>query len=396
VAFWLSRLKPSISRANPWQSIASNELGELTVWASEREVQMSDRHLASTGVLAIMSAIVFVAPASLAGQARGTGANAAKEAASKTWTPPRTPDGQPDLQGVWVNNSATPLERPKALEGRSLLTDEEVSELKKRVARLFDVNGNSDFAGGDDVFLAALANPERFKNPNATGSALAMVERDFDHRTSLIVDPPDGRVPPLTPEAQQKRATAAVAGQRPPAGPEDLSNFVRCITFGMPRLGGNAASYNSYYQILQTAGYVVLVGEVIHDARIIPLDGHPHRPPSIRQWEGDSRGRWEGNTLVVDTTNFSPNSNFMGSAENLHVVERLTRVAPGTIDYEITLNDPTTWTKPWTAMIHLKETQDKMFEYACHEGNYHTMTGILAGARAEEKASEEAAAKGAK
>ncbi len=359
---------------------------------------MSNRHLASIGVLAVVSAIVPLAPVSLTGQVPGGGANRANAAATKTWTPPRTPDGQPDLRGVWVNNSATPLERPKALEGRQLLTDEEVSELKKRAARLFDVNRNSDFAGGDDLFLAALANPEQFKNPNATGSSAAMVEREFDNRTSLIVDPSDGRIPQLTPEGLQRRAApyAGAAGQRPPAGPEDIRNDLRCITFGMPRLGGNSASYNSYYQILQTAGYVVLVGELIHDARIIPLDERPHLPRNIRQWHGDSRGRWEGTTLVVDTTNFSPNSNFMGSAENLHVVERFTRVAPGRIDYEITLDDPTTWTKAWTAVVRLKQTQDKMFEYACHEGNYHTMTGMLAGARAEEKAAEEAAKKGSK
>jgi hypothetical protein len=354
---------------------------------------MSDRLLASLSALAMMIAALSLAPISVAGQARAAGANAKPTATTKTWSPSRTADGQPDLQGVWVNHSATPLERPKALEGRQFLTDGEVIELKRRVARLFDVNGNSDFAGGDDVYLAALANPEQFKNPNATGGSLGMVEREFDNRTSLIVDPSDGRVPPLTPEAQRKRSAAVAVGQRPPAGPEDLANFIRCITFGVPRLGGNAASYNSYYQILQTAGYVVLVGEAIHDARIIPLNGRPHLPQSIRQWHGDSRGRWEGNTLVVDTTNFSPQTNFMGSAENLHLVERFTRVDPDTIEYEITLNDPTTWTKPWTAVIPLKKSQDRIYEYACHEGNYDVMHGVLAGARAEEKAAEEAAKK---
>jgi hypothetical protein len=357
----------------------------LTFGTREREVHMSDRFLASLRALAIVIAVLLMVPVSVAGQARVPQANAKATASTKTWTPPRTPDGQPDLQGVWVNHSATPLERPASLKGRPFLTDEEVTELKRRVARLFDANGNGDFAGGDDVFLAALANPEQFKNPNATASSVAMVEREFDDRTSLIVDPSDGRVPPLTREAQQKQAAAA-ARQRQPAGPEDLNNFVRCITFGVPRLGGNAASYNSYYQILQAPGYVVFVGEVIHDARVIPLNGRPHLPQSIRQWHGNSRGRWEGNSLVVDTTNFSPKSNFMGSAENLHLVERFTRVAPDTITYEVTLNDPTTWTKAWTAVIRLKQTRDKMYEYACHEGNYDVMHGILAGARAEEKA----------
>jgi hypothetical protein len=221
-----------------------------------------------------------------------------------------------------------------------------------------------------------------------------MVEREFDNRTSLIVDPPDGKIPPLTAEAQQRQA-AAEARQRFPAGPEDINNALRCVTFGVPRLGGNfGAGPYSYYQILQTPGYVVITPEIIHDARIIPLDGRPHLSPSIRQWNGDSRGRWEGKTLVVDTTNFSPQSNFMGSAENLHLVERLTRVAPDTIQYEITLDDPTTWTKPWTAAIHLKQTPNNIYEFACHEGNLQVMVGMLAGARAEEKAAEEAAKKG--
>jgi len=279
------------------------------------------------------------------------------------------------------------------LEGRQFLTDDEVAELKKRADRLFK-DGNSDFASGDNAFLAAFANVEQYKNPNiSTGSSLEMVEREFDHRTSLIVDPPDGKIPPLT-EAQQRQA-AAESRQRLPAGPEDLSNALRCITFGVPRLGGNfGAGPYSYYQILQSPSYVVLIMEIIHEARIIPLDGRPHLSQSIRQWSGDSRGRWEGKTLVVDTTNFSTKSTFMGSAENLHLIERFTRVAPDAIQYEITLDDPTTWTKPWTAMIRLKQTQDKIYEFACHEGNYHVMVGMLAGARAEEKAAEEAAKKG--
>jgi hypothetical protein len=300
------------------------------------------------------------------------------------WTVPRTPDGHPDLQGIWLNNSATPLERPKSLEGRPTLTDAEVEELKRRAAAIFDSSRDSDFAGGDDVFLAALANPERFRNPNSTNSSAAMVPREFDNRTSLIVEPADGRVPPLTAEAQAKRTAALTAARQPAAGPESLSNMVRCITFGVPRLGGNAASYNSYYQIVQTGNYVVLAGEVIHDARIIPIDGRPHVPESVRLWHGDPRGRWERDTLVVETTNFSPRSDFMGSAEHLRLVERFTRVAPDVIHYEITVTDPTTWTKPWTAVVRLKRTEAQMYEYACHEGNHYVMEGILGAARAQE------------
>jgi hypothetical protein len=301
--------------------------------------------------------------------------------AAKNWIAPTTPDGQPDLQGVWLSNSATPLERPKALEGKPVLTDAEVAELKKRAARLFK-EGNSDFASGDNAFLAAYANVEQYKNPNTSvGGASEMVDREFDNRTSLIVDPPDGKIPPLTPEGQRRQAAADEAAHRQAATrPEDLANFIRCITFGVPRLGGNfGAGPYSYYQIFQTPGYVVLFTEMIHEARIIPLDGRPHLPRNIRQWNGDSRGKWEGKTLVVDTTNFSPQSNYMGAAENLHLVERFTRAAADRIDYEITIDDPTTWTKPWTAVVPLKLTQENIYEFACHEGNYVSMVGMLSG-----------------
>lgn len=335
--------------------------------------------------LACLSVLAFViAPVSVAGQ-------------TKQWTPPLTPDGKSDLQGVWLNQSATPLERPKELAGRQLLTDEEVAELKRRAARLFDVNTNSDFPGGDNFFHALLANPARFENPQATGSATVMVERTIDNRTSLIVDPADGKIPPMTADGQKRLASTPspnAAGQRPVAGPKELSNAMRCITYGMPRLGVqniNAAGPMGYYQILQTPGYVTVTLESIHETRIIPLDGRPHLPQGLRQWSGDSRGRWEGNTLVVDTTNFSPQSNFMGSAENLRVIERFTRVAADALQYEITVEDAKTWTRPWTVVIRLKRTQDTIYEYACHEGNVHTMEGILGAARADEKAAEDAA-----
>jgi hypothetical protein len=196
--------------------------------------------------------------------------------------------------------------------------------------------------------------------------------------------------------AGKQRQAAIDAKQRHPAGPEDVGNVNRCITFGVPRLGGNfGAGPYSYYEILQTPEYVVILPEVIHDARIIPLDGRPHLPRNIRQWNGDSRGRWEGQTLVVDTTNFSEKSSFLGSAESLHIVERFTRVAEDTINYEITVDDLTTWTKPWTAMIRLKQTEEKIYEFACHEGNYDVMVGMLEGARAEENAAKEAGKPGA-
>jgi len=321
----------------------------------------------------IAIALVIGAPVSAAGQ-------------HPTWTAPRTPHGHPDLQGVWLNNSATPFERPKALEGRQFLTDEEVAELKRRADRLFK-DGNADLPVGDNLFLAALNNVEQFRNPNgANRSSAYMIEREFDNRTSLIVDPPDGRIPALTAEAQRRRAATA-ARERALAGPEDFNNNTRCITPGMPRIGAGAAGdpQYGYYQILQSPGYVVLFLEAFHDARIIPLDGRPHLSGSIRQWSGDPRGRWDGDTLIVDTANFSPKSNFLGSAGNLHLVERFTRVAADTIKYDVTVEDATTWTKSWSAAIRLKQVQAKIFEFACHEGNQDAIETILAIRRAEER-----------
>jgi len=316
-------------------------------------------------------------------------AGGAKPTAAKPWMPPRTPDGQPDLQGIWLDNDATPLERPKALEGKQFLTDEELNTLKKNAARLFGGGLDSDFAGGDNFFLGALANPDIYTNRNSTGGIDNITLREFDNRTSLIVVPPDGRIP-MTPAGQQRRladnASAFLAPRsHPPEGPEELSNFIRCISYGAPRLGGPSASYHSYYQIVQTPGYVMFLSEAFHDARIIPLDGHAHAPSQIRLWHGDPRGHWEGNTLIVETTNFSPKSRLLGSAENLNVIERFTRTAADRIRYEITLTDPTTWERSWTAVVRLKRSQEAIYEDACHEGNQVVMSTILAGARADEK-----------
>jgi hypothetical protein len=324
-------------------------------------------------VLSVVATVALMLPVAVRGQT-GTAA----------WTPPRTPDGQPDLQGVWLSKSATPLERPRALEGRSSLTDAEVAELKVRAARLFK-EGNSDFAAGDNFFLAAWSNPERFKSPTSTHGSEEMIERDFDHRTSLIVAPADGRIPALTPEGRVRREATVAALRRADAA-EALDLAHRCLSWGVPRLGGRyGAGDLGYYQILQTPGYVVLYMETGHEARIIPLDGRAHAPGSVRQWSGDSRGRWEGSTLVIETTNFSRRSNFLGAADGLQLIERLTRVSPDTIRYELTLTDPTTWTQPWTAEMPLKQSADKLYESACHEGNYHILTGILSAARAQEK-----------
>jgi hypothetical protein len=343
---------------------------------------MNRRFLASLVALAA----VVARGASIAGQAPAASAAPGPARSTDPWTPVLGPDGHPDLQGVWLNNSATPLERPKALEGRQFLTDDEVIELRTRADRLFK-NTNADFAAGDAVFLAALANVDHFKSANSTGTTFEMIEREFDNRTSLIVDPPDGRIPPLTAEAQQRRAAADAIRRRPPEGPEDLNQVERCLTYGVPRLSGTntGAGPLGYYQIVQTPSYVVLFLEAVHEARIISLDGRPHLPASVGEWQGDSRGHWEGQTLVVDTTNFSVRNNFMGSSDRLHLVERFTRVALDRIDYELTIDDPTTWTTPWTAVIRLKRSPERLFEYACHEGNYEILRDIFAGARATER-----------
>jgi hypothetical protein len=345
----------------------------------------------SRRVLATLAALAAIVAAE-GGLTSVLGQSSAPAAPSKThpsgaWIPPAGPDGHhPDLQGTWLNNSATPLERPKALEGRSTLTDEEVADLRRRADRLFK-GTNADFAGGDAVFLSALADIDHFKSPNSTGTTFEMIEREFDNRTSLIIDPPDGRIPPLTADAVQRRAVADANRRRPAEGPEDLTLVERCLTYGVPRLSGTntGAGPLGYYQIVQTPSYVVLFLEAIHEARVITLDGRPHLPPSVRLWEGDSRGRWEGETLVVDTTNFTANNNFMGSSDRLHVVERFSRVAADRLDYQITIDDPTTWTKPWTAVIRLKRSPEKLFEYACHEGNVEIVRDMLAAARVMER-----------
>lgn len=342
---------------------------------------MRIRASASSGAVIFGFAVACFTAASVADRP----AAAPAQRTTTAWTPPRTPDGQPDLQGVWLNSSATPFERPKALEGRARLTDEEVAELTRRADRLFK-DGNADLPVGDNLFLAALSNPEQFRNPNgANRSSAFMVERQFDNRTSVVVEPPDGRLPALTAEAQQRRAAAA-ARERAAAGPEDINNLTRCITPGVPRMGPGAGGdpQYGYYQIFQAPGYVAVLMETFHDVRIIPLDGRPHLPGTVRQWSGDSRGRWDGDTLVVDTANFSANGNFLGAADNLHLVERFTRAAADTIDYEVAVEDATTWTKPWKASIRLTRTQARIYEFACHEGNLDAMTSVLANVRAAE------------
>ena len=293
---------------------------------------------------------------------------------------PRTAWGQPDLQGVWDFRSITPLQRPERLENQEFLTEEESAELEQaavaRDAAAWDREARRTEAGGN---VGAYNNFWMDRGQKAVGT----------RRTSLIVDPPNGRMPEQTTAAQQRAGVRRDYRREHPAdGPEDFSNGVRCI------LGFNAgppftpSAYNNNMQLFQTPDHVVVVTEMVHTARIIPLDGSPHLPSNVQQWSGDSRGHWEGETLVVETTNHTDKTRWRGSTPDMRLVERFTRVDAETLLYEFTVTDPTTWTAPWTAAVPLLLNPEPMFEYACHEGNY-SMGVMLAGTREEEKAAAE-------
>ena len=294
-------------------------------------------------------------------------------------------DGHADLQGNWVDHFATPLERPKELDGRPLLTDEEVAQLKRRFDRLFN-NGRGDLTLPGNLFQILLSNPASYSNPNPGGDSAFMDDVEFDNRTSLITDPADGRLPAYTPAGKRRAGLipAAILGKLARENVKELLPSERCISFGVPRIGSiysRGAGYG-FYQIVQTGEYVVFFMEVSHEARIIPLDGRPHLPASIRTWDGDSRGRWEGDTLVVDTTNFRPETNYLGAGEHLHLTERFRLAGPDELHYEIHVDDPTIWTRPWSAMVRMKRTNERLYEFACHEGNAASIEGLLgAGSR---------------
>ena len=286
----------------------------------------------------------------------------------------RTADGQPDLQGIWNFSTLTPLERSAEFAGREFLTDAEAKEFEARTIARSNRDNREQSADAD---VASAYNEFWWDR----GVHAARVHGKV--RTSLIVDPQDGRIPALTPDGQA-RATARAEARRlhPADGPEDRSLGERCMLFnaGPPMLSG---PYNNYVQILQTHDAVVIHNEMIHDARVVALDGRPHLPASIRLLLGDSRGRWEGDTLVVETTNFTNRTNVRGSGEGLRLVERFTRSGASTLLYEFTVDDPASFTKPWTAVLPMTKSDARLYEYACHEGNY-AMTGILRGARAGE------------
>jgi len=283
---------------------------------------------------------------------------------------PRTSWGQPDLQGVWDFRIATPLERPEELAGKEFLSDEEaaavIQQLEDRWTQLGE--GSATDPGAYNQFWFDYGK--------------SVTE---DRRTSLIVDPPDGRIPMHTSQAKVRAVASRERRREHPADSwEDRGIAERCI------LGFNAgppmesSAYNNIMQLFQTPDFVVILNEMVNDSRIVPLDGRSHLPSDVRQWRGDSRGRWEGETLIVDTMNFTGKTQFRGSGETLHLVERFTRVDGDTLVYEYTVEDPESFERPWTVLMPMTRSTEPVFEYACHEGNYG-MEGILAGARADER-----------
>ena len=341
---------------------------------------MNHRVFASTGVVGIFVAVALLASVLVAAQAP-TGA-VKPTTPAKAYTAPRTPDGQPDLQGFWTNTTYTPLERPKNID-REFFTKEEATEIAKQAA---EREGEQTEPGtvADVHYDFTQFGLDR----NQGGVALNL-------RTSLLVDPPDGKLPPKTAEGLKRAAARAEARKRMGGQFDAVQNeplSVRCILMdrdGPPMLPG---AYNNNYQIVQTPGYVMILVEMLHDVRIIPLDGRSHLSPNIRQWTGSYRGRWEGETLVVETKNLTDKTAFQGSSENMRLIERFTRVDGDTIRYQFTVDDPATWARPWSAELPMKKTIGPLFEHACHEGNYG-LYNTLAGARAEEKRAEEAATK---
>ena len=327
---------------------------------------MLPRRLLSVGLLTIVIAVV---------------SHATTPAQTKE-TPPRTPDGQYDLQGLWDFSTITPLERPVALADKAVLTDEEARAFEEAENRRQNRDLIDPAKGGVQYPPGGVVPYNEFWYERGD----AVVET---RRTSLIVDPPDGRLPPFTPEAQKRIDAQDAAARETQLGRAHADSWQdrplqeRCIVGlneGPPMTPG---AYNNHVQIFQAPGSVVLLTEMIHSARIVPVDDRAHLPGTLRQWRGSSRGRWEGRTLVIETGNFRGQTNVRGSSAHMHLVERLTRVDADTLLYEFTVTDPTTWTRPWTVAIPMRKAVGPMYEYACHEDNYGLL-GVLSGARAQE------------
>ena len=315
---------------------------------------MSHRFIAASFAVA---AVVVLVPVSVGGQAGD-------------WSAPRTPWGDPDLQGLWTNTTTTPLERPDDVAPGTVLSAEERAAQDEATIVAHAARGTTPGTGDTGAY-----------NNFWFGRGVRLPQ------SSLIIDPPDGKLR-LTPAEVDRRARRRASRRREPAGPEDRSLYERCITRGMPG-SMMPGFYNHNYLIMQIPGFVAIYLEMIHDARIIPLDGRPHPDGRIKQWLGDSRGHFEGDTLVVETANFTPSTGrgmtVFGGKETTRLVERFTRAGADTIDYQYTVTDPTEYMAPWTASIPMTSLDGRLYEYACHEGNYG-LENILAGARALEQA----------
>jgi hypothetical protein len=337
---------------------------------------MNQRFLVSLGVTALTIGLVAVllAPLPAAGQA---------QKAPTKYTVPKTPDGQPDLQGYWTNNSYTPLERPNGVT-KEFYNKEELKEVWKKAAER-EAEQTEPGTTADVHY--------DFTQFGLDRSQTRLVE---NLRTSIIVEPANGKLPPVTSEGQKRAAERAAERRAQGATYDKVQNIVlgsRCV-FSNPGPPMLPPGYNPAYQIVQGKDQVVIVIEMLHEIRVIPLDGRPHAPSTYRSWLGDSRGHWEGDTLVVETTNFNDQVAFRGASENMKVTERFTRVSDDQIKYEFTVNDPSTWEIPWKGEMPFVKINGPVFEHACHEGNYG-IANTLAGVRLEEKkAAEEAAKKG--
>ena len=337
-----------------------------------------------SGAAALAAAFVFLSlvqpPVAAQTQSPATKA----PISGKAWTQPRTPDGQPDLQGYWTNNTITPLERPKGLGTKEFYTEEEATaRIKHEGVRLKE---NEEEGRSTEPGTAA----DVHYDFSQFGLDRAQTTLSWDRRTSLIVGL-EGTVPPLLPQARKRAADLAAQNRgHEMDGPENRPLSARCLILpeeGVPML---PAAYNNNMQIVQGPGYVAILHEMNHSVRIIPTDGRPHAPQSIRQWRGDSRGHWEGDTLVVDVTNFTARNPFRGSGEKLHLVERFKRVDENTILYRFTVEDPETWDKPWMAELAMAKENGPIYEFACHEGNYG-LANTLHGARVAEAEGAKAA-----
>ena len=317
---------------------------------------MTRRSLVLAGIVGLAGAALALAPAVVAAQG----------------DVPRTPDGQPDLQGVWNFSTATPMERPPELAGRETLTAEEAAEWEANLA--------VERAGLESELETA---PLEARVGYSLRIWFEWGDSLEERRTSLVIDPPNGRIPAVRPEVEARRELTRILRGRHAHGPEDRGISERCL------LGFNSgppmtpSAYNNNVQIFQSSDHVVVLNEMVHNARVIPLDGRPHLRADLRQWAGDSRASWDGDTLVITTRNFLGETSLGGSSAATHLIERFRRTGPDTLLYEFTVSDPTSWTGPWTAQVQMTRTDEPLYEYACHEGNY-SMASSLSGARAME------------